>query len=102
MVAAAVVGLLIGFYEAEKKLEVERLQAQAALAAASRQIIQLDLTPAAMDACKRLFVRHTQGGAVSDYRCILEGNSITIYGPNWRKAQGDDAPIEDLGREVLK
>jgi len=97
-----VAGLIAATVVDNARIEAERLKAEAALAAAKpAPQITLDLTPEAMNICKRLFVRHMQGGHVDEYRCELRDGAIVLIGPNWRKAQGDKAPIEVLGREEL-
>ncbi|GIW32422.1 MAG: hypothetical protein KatS3mg071_2596 [Meiothermus sp.] len=84
------------------RIQLERLKAEAVLAAAKpAPQITLDLTPEAMNICKRLFVRFMQGGHVDEYHCELHNGAIVLIGPNWHKAQGDQAPIEVLGREEL-
>ncbi len=94
-----VVGLIAATVTDNARIEAERLQVEAAAKPAAQ--ITLDLTPEAMNICKRLFVRHMQGGHVDEYRCELRDGAIVLIGPNWRKAQGDKAPIEELGREEL-
>ncbi|MCX7782210.1 MAG: hypothetical protein N2318_01025 [Meiothermus sp.] len=101
----ACIGIIGAAINQRADLEVRRLEAQAALAEAQRPrqtTIQLDLTPAAMEACKRLFITHTQGGHVDEYRCRWEKGTVSLYGPNWRKATNGKAPIELLGQERLK
>ncbi|MFN3392672.1 MAG: hypothetical protein ACK40N_13050 [Meiothermus ruber] len=94
-----VVGLIAATVTDNARIEAERLKAEAAKPAPQ---ITLDLTPEAMNICKRLFVRHMQGGHVDEYRCEVRDGAIVLVGPNWRKAQGDKAPIEELGAEELK
>lgn len=101
--ALGIAGLIAVTVNDNTRIEAERLKAEAALAANKpTPRITLDLTPEAMNTCKRLFVRHMQGGHVDEYRCELKNGAIVLIGPNWRKAQGDQAPIEELGREELK
>ncbi|GIW28247.1 MAG: hypothetical protein KatS3mg070_1610 [Meiothermus sp.] len=94
-----VVGLVAATVVDNDRIQAERFQVEAAAKPAPQ--ITLDLTPEAMNICKRLFVRHMQGGHVDEYRCELRDGAIVLIGPNWRKAQGDKAPIEVLGREEL-
>lgn len=98
------IGIIGAIINQRAELEVRRLEAQAALVEAQKPrqtTVQLDLTPAAMEACKRLFVRHTQGGHVDEYRCRWENGAVSLYGPNWRKATNGKAPNELLGQERL-
>ncbi|ADD28732.1 hypothetical protein [Meiothermus ruber] len=100
--AAALLLSGLGWLIATAYTEFKRLEGEVAQLKARRPAqISLDLTPAAMETCKRLFVRYTQGGHVDEYRCELKNGAIVLMGPNWQKAQGDRAPIEELGREEL-
>lgn len=94
-----VVGLIAATVVDNDRIQAERFQVEAAAKPAPQ--ITLDRTPEAMNICKRLFVRHMQGGHVDEYRCELRDGAIVLIGPNWWKAQGDKAPIEVLGREEL-
>lgn len=97
-----IIGLIAVTVNDNARIQAERLKTEAALAATKPAAqITLDLTPEAMNICKRLFVRHMQGGHVDEYRCELKGGAIVLIGPNWRKAKGNTAPIEELGREEL-
>ncbi len=102
--ATALLAAHIAVKHAEERLRLELaiLEAETELARARATVISLDLTPVAMEVCKRLFVRYTQGGHVDEYRCRLEGSYVVLYGPNWKKATGPAAPVEALGREVLQ
>ncbi|PWH11667.1 MAG: hypothetical protein DDG60_17120 [Anaerolineae bacterium] len=93
----------LGWLAFSAHVGLRRLEAEMAqLKAEPRPLqIRLDLTPAAMETCKRLFVRYTQGGHVDEYRCEFKDGAIVLIGPNWHKAHGDQAPIEVLGREEL-
>lgn len=98
LVAAGLGGLAFFAYVELRRLETEMAQLKTELRPLQ---IRLDLTPAAMETCKRLFVRFMQGGHVDEYRCEVKDGAIVLVGPNWRKALGDQAPIEELGREEL-
>lgn len=100
---ASIAAIIAAADEQSQRLQIQKLEAEAALAASQLpKQITLDLTPEAMNICKRLFVRYTQGGHVDEYRCELKSGAIVLIGPNWRKAHGNTAPTEVLGREELK
>lgn len=71
-------------------------------------IIRLDLTPEAMAACKRAFVRYGFSD-VDEYECRLEREGATLqvalYGPDYNdptyKAKGGEAPVRRLGSVSL-